>query len=98
MNVICPKCKESYSIKIDLFLDKKQQLQCIRCGHNWEENFFKEAVEKEEKFVECARYLFPTYSNIIEEVGIKIFNYLFLNEDLKSTLESCQATAQKYLK
>ena len=50
MNVICPKCKESYSIKIDLFLDKKQQLQCIRCGHNWEENFFKEAAEKEEKF------------------------------------------------
>ncbi|MFL2788157.1 MAG: zinc-ribbon domain-containing protein [Paracoccaceae bacterium] len=50
MNVICPKCKESYSIKSDLFLDKKQQLQCIRCGHNWEESFFKEAVEKEEKF------------------------------------------------
>ena len=50
MNVICPKCKESYSIKIDLFLDKKQQLQCIRCGHNWEENFLKEAAEKEEKF------------------------------------------------
>jgi hypothetical protein len=40
----------------------------------------------------------PTYSNIIEEVGNKIFNYLFLNEDLNSTLESCQETAQKYLK
>ena len=55
-------------------------------------------MEKDEKFVEWARYPLPTYSNIIEEVGNKIFNYLFLNEDLKSTLESCQATAQKYLK
>ncbi len=55
-------------------------------------------MEKDEKFVEWARYPLPTYSNIIEEVGNKIFNYLFLNEDLSSTLESCQATAQKYLK
>ena len=55
-------------------------------------------IEKDEKFVEWARYPLPTYSNIIEEVGNKIFNYLFLNEDLNSTLESCQATAQKYLK
>jgi multiple sugar transport system substrate-binding protein len=55
-------------------------------------------IEKDEKFVEWARYPLPTYSNIIEEVGDKIFNYLFLNEDLNSTLESCQATAQKYLK
>ena len=55
-------------------------------------------MEKDEKFVEWARYPLPTYSNIIEEVGNKIFNYLFLNEDLNSTLESCQATAQKYLK
>ena len=55
-------------------------------------------IEKDEKFVEWARYPLPTYSNIIEEVGNKIFNYLFLNEDLSSTLESCQATAQKYLK
>ena len=55
-------------------------------------------MEKDEKFVEWARYPLPTYSNIIEEVGNKIFNYLFLNEDLNSTLKSCQATAQKYLK
>ena len=55
-------------------------------------------MEKDEKFVEWARYPLPTYSNIIEEVGNKIFDYLFLNEDLNSTLESCQATAQKYLK
>ena len=55
-------------------------------------------MEKDEKFVEWARYPLPNYSNIIEEVGDKIFNYLFLNEDLNSTLESCQATAQKYLK
>ena len=55
-------------------------------------------MEKDEKFVEWARYPLPTYSNIIEEVGNKIFNYLFLNEDLNSTLESCQETAQKYLK
>ena len=55
-------------------------------------------IEKDEKFVEWARYPLPTYSNIIEEVGNKIFNYLFLNEDLNSTLESCQLTAQKYLK
>jgi multiple sugar transport system substrate-binding protein len=55
-------------------------------------------IEKDEKFVEWARYPLPTYSNIIEEVGNKIFNYLFLNEDLNSTLESCQTTAQKYLK
>ena len=50
MNVICPKCKEGYSIKSDLFLDKQQQLQCIRCQHTWEENFFKEVVENDEKF------------------------------------------------
>ena len=55
-------------------------------------------MEKDEKFVEWARYPLPTYSNIIEEVGNKIFDYLFLNADLNSTLESCQATAQKYLK
>jgi len=55
-------------------------------------------MEKDEKFVEWARYPLPTYSNIIEEVGNKIFDYLFLNKDLSSTLESCQATAQKYLK
>tara|TARA_Y100000287_G_scaffold39482_1_gene30190 strand:- start:222 stop:1907 length:1686 start_codon:yes stop_codon:yes gene_type:complete len=55
-------------------------------------------MEKDEKFVEWARYPLPTYSNIIEEVGNKIFDYLFLNENLNSTLESCQATAQKYLK
>ena len=55
-------------------------------------------IEKDEKFVEWARYPLPTYSNIIEEVGNKIFKYLFQNEDLNSTLESCQATAQKYLK
>ena len=55
-------------------------------------------IEKDEKFVEWARYPLPTYSNIIEEVGNKIFNYLFLNEDLNLTLQSCQATAQKYLK
>ena len=33
-------------------------------------------MEKDEKFVEWARYPLPTYSNIIEEVGNKIFNYL----------------------
>ena len=55
-------------------------------------------MEKDEKVVEWARYPLPTYSNIIEEVGNKIFNYLFLNADLSSTLKSCQATAQKYLK
>ena len=55
-------------------------------------------IEKDEKIVEWARYPLPTYSNIIEEVGNKIFNYLFQNEDLNSTLESCQVTAQKYLK
>jgi len=54
-------------------------------------------MEKDEKFVEWARYPLPTYSNIIEEVGNKIFNYLFLNEDLSSTLKSCKATAQIYL-
>ena len=50
MNVICPKCKETYSIKIDLFLNKEQQLQCISCGHNWKENFSKEATENEKNF------------------------------------------------
>ena len=52
-------------------------------------------MEKDEK-PRRARYPCP-FSNIIEEVGNKIFNYLFLNEDLDQ-LKSCQATAQKYLK
>ena len=54
-------------------------------------------MEKDEKFVEWARYPLPTYSNIIEEIGEKIFDYLFLNKDLRTTLEHCQKSAQKYL-
>ena len=37
------------------------------------------------------------HSNIIEEIGEKIFDYLFLNKDLRTTLEHCQKSAQKYL-
>ncbi len=55
-------------------------------------------MEKEEKFVEWARYPLPTYSNIIEEVGNKIFEYIFLNKDLKTTLEDCQKSTLKFLK
>ena len=50
MNVICPKCQETYSIKIELFLNKEQQLKCISCGHKWKENFSKEAIKNEESF------------------------------------------------
>ena len=46
MNVICPKCKENYSIKIELYLNKEQQLKCISCGHKWKENFSKEAIKE----------------------------------------------------
>jgi guanylate kinase len=54
-------------------------------------------MEKEEKFVEWARYPLPTYSNIIEEVGNKIFEYIFLNRDLETTLKECQQSAHKFL-
>ena len=54
-------------------------------------------LEKEEKLIEWARYPLPTYSNIIEDVGDKIYEYIFLNIDLDSTLNSCQKSAQKYL-
>ena len=54
-------------------------------------------MEKEEKFVEWARYPLPTYSSIIEEVGNKIFEYIFLNRDLESTLKDCQQSTQKFL-
>ena len=54
-------------------------------------------MEKEEKIIEWARYPLPTYSNIIEDVGHKIYEYIFLNKDLEATLKSCQQSAQKYL-
>ena len=54
-------------------------------------------MEKEEKIIEWARYPLPTYSNIIEDVGHKIYEYIFLNKDLETTLKSCQQSAQKYL-
>ena len=54
-------------------------------------------MEKDEKIVEWARYPLPTYSNIIEEVGNKIFEYIFLNKDLTLTLEECQKSTQQYL-
>ena len=54
-------------------------------------------MEKEEKLIEWARYPLPTYSNIIEEVGNKIYEFIFLNKDLEDTLESCQQSCQKYL-
>jgi guanylate kinase len=54
-------------------------------------------MEKEEKFVEWARYPLPTYSSIIEEVGNKIFEYIFLNRDLETTLKECQQSTQKFL-
>lgn len=54
-------------------------------------------MEKEEKFVEWARYPHPSYSNIMEEVGNKIFEYIFLNHDLDKTLEECQKSTQKFL-
>ena len=54
-------------------------------------------MEKEEKIIEWARYPLPTYSNIIEDVGHKIYEYIFLNKDLEATLKSCQQSAEKYL-
>ena len=48
MSVICPKCKETYSIKTDLFLNKEQQLQCTSCGYTWYEQFSKKPINKEE--------------------------------------------------
>ena len=54
-------------------------------------------MEKEEKFVEWARYPLPTYSNIIEDVGNKIFEYIFLNKDLELTLKDCQKSTEIYL-
>jgi len=60
---------------------------------------FKEIdkMEKEEKIIEWATYPIPAYSKIIEEIGEIIFEYLFLNKDLKTVLETCQKSAQKYL-
>ena len=34
-------------------------------------------MEKEEKIIEWARYPLQTYSNIIEDVGHKIYEYIF---------------------
>ena len=54
-------------------------------------------MEKEEKFVEWARYPLPSYSNIIEDVGNKIFEYIFSNKDLELTLKDCQKSTEIYL-
>ena len=54
-------------------------------------------MEKEEKLIEWARYPLPTYPDIIEEVGNKIYEFIFLNKDLEDTLKSCQQSCQKYL-
>ncbi|MDA9713593.1 extracellular solute-binding protein [Alphaproteobacteria bacterium] len=54
-------------------------------------------MEKEEKIVEWARYPLPSYSSIIEEVGNKIFEYIFLNKDLELTLKECQKSTERYL-
>ena len=39
MKVVCPNCKESYSINTNLFLDKEQNIKCISCKHQWVEVF-----------------------------------------------------------
>jgi hypothetical protein len=54
-------------------------------------------MEKEEKIVEWARYPLPSYSSIIEEVGNKIFEYIFLNKDLELALKECQESTERHL-
>lgn len=54
MNVICPKCKEAYSINTELFLDKEHKLQCIACGYIWNENFAKIFTNEEKNFLKSS--------------------------------------------
>ncbi len=54
-------------------------------------------MERDERFVEWARYPLPSYSKIIEQVGNELFEYLFLNKDLQTTLEQCQKSASRLL-
>jgi len=49
MNVTCPNCKEIYSIQIDLFREKNQQLECVNCGHQWDQNLSNKEIQKAEK-------------------------------------------------
>ena len=54
-------------------------------------------MERDERFVEWARYPLPSYSKIIEQVGNELFEFLFLNKDLQTTLEQCQKSATRLL-
>ena len=54
-------------------------------------------MERDERFVEWARYPLPSYSKIIEQVGNELFEFLFLNKDLQTTLEQCQKSASRLL-
>jgi len=52
-----------------------------------------DAMEKEEKFVQWARYPLPEYSQIIEIIGNEIYECVFQSKSIKSALSKCQDAA-----
>ena len=50
-------------------------------------------MEKEEKFVQWARYPLPEYSQIIEIIGNEIYECVFQSKSIKSALSKCQDAA-----
>ena len=56
-----------------------------------------EMMEKEEKFVQWARYPLPEYSEIMEIIGNEIFEYVFLSKKLEVALSNCQEAARRIM-
>ena len=52
MKIVCPNCEESYSINTNLFLDKKQNIKCINCKHQWIEIFIDKSSIGSNPFLE----------------------------------------------
>lgn len=56
-----------------------------------------DAMEKEEKFVQWARYPLPEYSQIIEIIGNEIYDFVFQSKSIKSALSNCQDAAKSLI-
>ena len=54
-------------------------------------------MEKEEKFVQWARYPLPEYSQIIEIIGNEIYDFVFQSKSIKSALSNCQDAAKSLI-